>query len=799
MREKNNAAAILLCAGKGTRMGDNSRNKVCFDCAGQSVIKRIIRNMREGGVSRFVVVVGHLAESVMSSLDGESGIVYAYQKEQKGTGHAAQCGLNVLRDIGYSGPVIISMGDKIVAPHVVSSLLEKAGNSKAVLGVQPLSANPHGGHVMIVNNRVCGIVEFADAALMSLANTPIEEHGKKLEALGLSGIKAKKILDKAAISNPQDTKTIAGQSFSADEILSTPYVNTALYCFDVEAVSATLKSCSNDNAQGEIYLTDVIEQFALDGDIEYYEVASQDDLLTYSNRLELRKMSHKFLRNASEIKEAIKSGNMRSEFEYLYGLEKAKTQEARYVSIIDAFIERFGDKKISISRAGGRVNLMGRHIEHRGGGVNVFATGCDTVIIASPREDDEVHIADIEENYPAVSFKIGETLSLGSQNSWLEYLSSPPVCDALAASRGHWSNYVKSSVLRFQMASNLKLCGMNIVCGGEVPIAADLSSSSSIVVAVAEAIVALNSLNIPITEFVDLCGEGEWFVGSRGGAGDHAAIKCGKKDCITHLNFKPFSIDTSVKFDSKYAIIVANSLEQAKKSEGGRDRFNAQVAAYEFAFMLIKRAFPERELSVFRDLATVRPYAQIYRMLRAIPETVTRARLKELLPESGRRLEEIFSTHADPGEYRIREVALYGISECARSSKFIDVLISGNYRLLGEMMKTSHDGDRITFDRVTDKYLETHAAGDSDVSLTTGAYACSTQRIDEMCDILNNTSGVLGSQLVGAGLGGCVIALVEKDKAENIIAELNEKYYDKYNLSRSAAVYSPSCGSSVIY
>jgi galactokinase len=68
-----------------------------------------------------------------------------------------------------------------------------------------------------------------------------------------------------------------------------------------------------------------------------------------------------------------------------------------------------------------------------------------------------------------------------------------------------------------------------------------------------------------------------------------------------------------------------------------------------------------------------------------------------------------------------------------------------------------------------------------------------------MCDIFNNTSGVLGSQLVGAGLGGCVIALVEKDKAENIIAELNEKYYDKYNLSRSAAVYSPSCGSSVIY
>ena len=63
------AAAILLCAGKGTRMGLSDRSKVCYDCAGIPVIKRIIANMRAGGVSRFVIVVGHLAESVMSALD----------------------------------------------------------------------------------------------------------------------------------------------------------------------------------------------------------------------------------------------------------------------------------------------------------------------------------------------------------------------------------------------------------------------------------------------------------------------------------------------------------------------------------------------------------------------------------------------------------------------------------------------------------------------------------------------------------------------------------------------------------
>ena len=121
-----NSAAVILCAGKGTRMNDDTQNKVCFDCAGIPVIRRIVDNMKKGGVDRFVIVVGHKAETVMSSLDGVDGVVYAYQKEQKGTGHAALCGISALKTIGYSGPVIVSMGDKIVDYTVIRDLLEKS-------------------------------------------------------------------------------------------------------------------------------------------------------------------------------------------------------------------------------------------------------------------------------------------------------------------------------------------------------------------------------------------------------------------------------------------------------------------------------------------------------------------------------------------------------------------------------------------------------------------------------------------------------------------------------------------------
>ena len=64
------AAAIILCAGKGTRMNDDSQNKVTFDCAGVPVLRRIIERMKAGGVSRFVIVIGHQAYSVMDCLDG---------------------------------------------------------------------------------------------------------------------------------------------------------------------------------------------------------------------------------------------------------------------------------------------------------------------------------------------------------------------------------------------------------------------------------------------------------------------------------------------------------------------------------------------------------------------------------------------------------------------------------------------------------------------------------------------------------------------------------------------------------
>lgn len=791
-------AAVILCAGKGSRMNDDSKSKVCFDCAGVPVIRRIIDNMKAAGISRFVVVIGHQAYSVMDCLDGVDGVIYAYQKEQKGTGHAALCGLKALADMGHTGPAIVSMGDKIIAKTAVEGLLSCADSAKVVWGVQPIGDNFNGGRVVVRDGKPFGVVEFADAALMSLASVPPTQYKSVLQEIGLNAKKAEKVLKCAEQTQPCATCTLCGQVFDANEILATPYANAGFYCFDTQEVIKAIGTLRSNNAQGELYLTDTLEYFAKTNDAVLYEVSNPCDMLTYSTKYELRAVSEHFMRTVSECEQAIAQGEMDALFTNLYGEDIAQ-QKQRYIELLQKFAEKYGNRKVVITRAPGRVNLMGRHIDHRGGGINVLATDCDQVFVASRRDDDFVQISNVDSAYPDRCFSIKETLALGTNESWLRYLGDENVKEDLAKNAGDWSNYVKSSVLRAQMYTELPVCGMDMMASGNVPVAAGLSSSSAVVVAVMEAVNALSCLNLPEQVFIDLCGEGEWFVGSRGGAGDHAAMKCAQKNAIVHLDFKPFKVGEKMHFSDEYAVLVANSMLMAKKSEGSKDAFNEKVACYEIALMLLQRAYPQYALKEFRDLAKIRPYSAVYEMLRSLPETITRGGIKALLPAHKQQLEVIFATHKEPLVYELRGVALYGVSECARAEKFTSVLQAGGYEALGEMMKISHNGDRIGVPHITDALLDELIEQNAPFELQSGAYRCSTVEIDALCDLLNETEGVLGSELVGAGLGGCVVALIKKEAADAVIDAVNKGYYDKYGYPHAAQVYSASSGSTIIF
>ncbi len=788
-------SAIILCAGKGTRMNDGSRNKVAFDCAGIPVIRRIVNNMREGGVESFVIVVGHMAQTVMDALVGIPGVVYVYQSEQKGTGHAALCGLNAIR--GKGEKAIISMGDKIISPETVKNMLKLGEKAPAVWSVQSVKDNPGGGRVVMRDGKPYGVVELADAAFMTLRGVPENKRLEHLKGLGLNEKKARMVLKLAEEREIPETQRLCGVEFTPSEILATPYANAGLYCFDAEAAVKAISGCTAGNAQGEIYLTDTLEYFAERGEAVINEVKSRDDMLTFSTKSELRKISQKFLSRASDFRTSILNGGYDARLAEIYGTAD-ETQKQRYADLLEHFISVYGDEKVIFTRSPGRINLMGRHIDHRGGSINVIATNNDTLLAASPREDDTVRITNTDPSYPDRSFSIGECLALAEHESWLEYLDAPAVKAALADSRGDWVNYIKAICLRLQAAGAAPLCGMDIAVSGNIPPAAGMSSSSSLVVATAEAIVALNSVILTERQFIDMCGEGEWFVGSRGGAGDHAAMKCSKRNKITHLLFKPFDVGSCVDFSDKYVIIGIDSGIKAKKSGGSRDKFNSKVAAYEIALMLVKKMHPSYKLGEFRDLATLKTQ-DIYKILLDLPEKATREEIFRLLPNSHRRLNELFDTHSGIEEYDLRGITLYGISECIRAERCMQILDTGDYIGFGEMMKISHDGDRLSGFDVSDSAIRRLMKENADPAGVPGAYACSAEPIDELCDMLNATEGVLGSSIVGAGLGGCVIALCEKERSASVIDRINSLYYDKYSLPHMARIYMASSGSTVIF
>lgn len=813
--------AIILCAGKGTRMNDESTNKVCFEVAGIPVIKRIVSAFRTAGVSRFIIVVGYKAEKVMECLKGETGIAYAYQPEQQGTGSAALCGLSTASNLGYSGDVIISAGDKIIDSSIIKELIEKKAKNKLdmVFGVQRREFNPNGGRVVFEEGKVYGIVESTDSALMALGSAASDNYMKVLSRFNLGDTKNSKILKTAlSLDTIPSSIDLCGERFTSDRIEKTNYINGSLYCFNICAAEEAIHSIKQNNAQGEFYITDLVNSFVRNHSVDILPIPKYEQMMTYSTKDELHELNEFFIfRELKKPSELIsESSVLKRQIEFAYGA-RAESKADELKSLLSVFKDCFGDEGVIVTRAPGRVNLMGRHVEHRGGCTNMMCTENETVLIVSPRHDDIVSISNVDSSFGSYSFSISKCMQGRKEfSSWIDFIESSEVAADVNSNPGAWVNYVKAAVmrLRFEFPS-IRFVGMNILMKGDIPIAAGLSSSSSIVVATAEAIVALNHLNLSTQQFVDLCGEGEWLVGTRGGAGDHAAMKCSAKDQITHMFFKPFSIGERTSFSSDYKIVVADSCIQAKKSEGSKDKFNQKVACYEFGLMLIKKFYPQyrEKLQYLRDLNRIGlSDIQLYEILLTLPMKATSNDLYELLPERTEEIKRIQKSHKIPEYYEVRSVMLFGIAECLRSERACEIIASGDYKRLGEMMNTSHNGDRVwkngkPYDySVSDEYLKGLINNlKNGVNIETsriinqgGGYACSTPEIDGLVDLACNTAGVLGAQIAGAGLGGSVIILVESEKASSLIFSLNEKYYKPNGLKCAAQVCSPSAGSSAI-
>lgn len=194
---------VILAAGKGTRMHSN-KPKVLHEIGGKAILAHVIDCAKALNPQKIIVVYGYGGETVREAFAQED-INWVNQAEQLGTGHAVQQAIPFLSDAATS---LIMLGDvPLVDVDACKKLIESAQNQLAILSFN--KADPTGyGRILRNNQSVTAIVEHKDA-------------------------------------------TDAQRQISE--------VNTGIMAMPNFHLKKWLSRLSNNNAQGEYYLTDIVE------------------------------------------------------------------------------------------------------------------------------------------------------------------------------------------------------------------------------------------------------------------------------------------------------------------------------------------------------------------------------------------------------------------------------------------------------------------------------------------------------------------------------------------------------------
>ena len=231
---------IILAAGKGTRMRSNLP-KVLQPLAGRPLLGHVIDTAKKLQADHIITIYGHGGALVQNAFAHEQ-IQWVEQAEQLGTGHAVQVTLPVLPREGVS--LILSGDVPCITEQTLQKLLDVSRETQIGLVTLTLADATGYGRIVRENGKIQAIVEHKDA---SEAQRQIQE------------------------------------------------INTGIYCVSNAKLHEWLPKLSNNNAQGEYYLTDIVAMAIADG----LEVASVEPQLAFevegvNDRVQLAALEREF-------------------------------------------------------------------------------------------------------------------------------------------------------------------------------------------------------------------------------------------------------------------------------------------------------------------------------------------------------------------------------------------------------------------------------------------------------------------------------------------------------------------------
>ena len=231
---------IILAAGKGTRMRSNLP-KVLQPLAGRPLLGHVIDTAKKLQADHIITIYGHGGTLVQNAFAHEQ-VQWVEQAEQLGTGHAVKVTLPVLPHEGVS--LILSGDVPCITEQTLQKLLDVSRETQIGLVTLTLADATGYGRIVRENGKIQAIVEHKDA---SEAQRQIQE------------------------------------------------INTGIYCVSNAKLHEWLPKLSNNNAQGEYYLTDIVAMAIADG----LEVASVEPQLAFevegvNDRVQLAALEREF-------------------------------------------------------------------------------------------------------------------------------------------------------------------------------------------------------------------------------------------------------------------------------------------------------------------------------------------------------------------------------------------------------------------------------------------------------------------------------------------------------------------------
>jgi UDP-N-acetylglucosamine diphosphorylase/glucosamine-1-phosphate N-acetyltransferase len=207
-------AAVIMAAGKGTRMKDPSKAKVMYEVLGKPMVHYVVDLARMLNAVRVIVIVGYKRETVIQYLqNSHPEVEIAVQAEQLGTGHVIMQTESPLRD--FDGDVVVLSGD--VPLLTAESMME-----------------------LIIHHHKTA----ADATILTAEFTDPTGYGRIIR--NQNGTVKKIVEHKDATEKERQVKEI----------------NSGIYIFDRQKLFDGLKHITPQNVQNEYYLTDVFDHFS---------------------------------------------------------------------------------------------------------------------------------------------------------------------------------------------------------------------------------------------------------------------------------------------------------------------------------------------------------------------------------------------------------------------------------------------------------------------------------------------------------------------------------------------------------